>query len=111
MNDEAIKTTELNFGDAIEAMKAGKCVARAGWNGKGMFVYLNEGSVDANGADAGKFAANSINGVDVQLFQCGDTGTATRMPNINMQAADGSTVTGWLASQTDILAEDWTIQG
>ena len=35
------------------------------------------------------------------------TGTITRLPNLNMRAATGSTVTGWLASQTDILAEDW----
>lgn len=34
----------MNFGDAIEAMKKGKKVARRGWNGNGMFVYLVNGS-------------------------------------------------------------------
>ena len=30
----------MNFGEALEALKAGKKVARAGWNGKGMYIYL-----------------------------------------------------------------------
>ena len=50
-----------------------------------------------------------IDGVHPDLFEKGATGTVTRLPNINMRAASGATVTGWLASQTDILAEDWTI--
>jgi len=99
----------LTFGDALAELKKGRRVARAGWNGKGMFIYLQDGSINPNGHDAGKFAANYVNGVDVQLFNCGDKGTVTRMPCICMHAADGSTVTGWLASQTDMLAEDWAV--
>lgn len=91
----------MDFGKAIEALKAGNRVARAGWNGKGMFLWLNKGS----------YAGASeplICGVHASLFDDGNLGTVTRMPNINMRAADGSTVIGWLASQTDMLAEDWT---
>lgn len=99
----------LTFGDAIHFVKQGLRVARAGWNGKGMFVFLKAGSIDPNGSDCEKFAAGSFGGVDIHLFECGDTGTSTRMPNLNMRAADGSTVTGWLASQTDMLAEDWCV--
>lgn len=91
----------MNFGDAIEAAKLGQRIARAGWNGKGMFVYLNKGSTAAPDM--------TIVGVSIDLFDAGDDGTVTRMPNLNMKAADGSTVTGWLASQTDILAEDWSV--
>lgn len=93
----------LTFGQALEALKAGHAIARAGWNGKRMFVYLNRGSV------CGDSIADVIDGVDRSLFDDGGTGTTTRLPNINMRAASGATVTGWLASQTDMLAEDWTV--
>ena len=39
-------TSAMTFGDAITALKAGKKVARAGWNGKGMFLFLVQGSTD-----------------------------------------------------------------
>jgi hypothetical protein len=101
-------STIIDFGTAIKLMKTGANVARAGWNGKGMFIYLNRGSCDwqTNDVPAGDW----IGGVPSDLFENGDKGSVTRMPNINMHAADGSTVTGWLASQTDMLAEDWVLR-
>ncbi len=108
--------TNLNFGQALEAIKAGQKVARSGWNGKGMFIWLNKGSVDhrsledaATGEELPKAALGNIGGVNLSLFEKGDKGTATRFPNINMKAAGGETVTGWLASQTDMLADDWQV--
>jgi len=101
----------MNFGEAVEALKLGSRVAREGWNGKKMFIYLNKGSIDV--ASHHKEVRESENffveGIKSDLFESGDTGTVTRLPNLNMKAATGSTVTGWLASQTDILAEDWSI--
>ena len=108
-------TTLINFGQAVEALKAGQRVARAGWNGKGMFVYLNKGSFDGDllgfpeGEQPRADNGSTIDGVRLGLFEAGDKGTVTRLPNINMRSATGATVTGWLASQTDILAEDWEI--
>lgn len=100
----------MNFGQAIEALKNGKAIARAGWNGKGMCVYLNRGSSATSFVNEGPDAVKEYpEGIRGDLFDLGDTGTVTRLPNLNMKAASGSTVTGWLASQTDILAEDWTI--
>jgi hypothetical protein len=93
----------MDFGQAIRLLKQGKRVARAGWNGKGMFLWLNKGSTD------GDNIADQIDGVDRSLFDTGDTGTVTRLPNINMRSASNCTVTGWLASQTDMLAEDWDV--
>jgi len=95
----------MNFGDAIEALKQGKQVSRNGWNGKGMFIYLNRGSADYQSEDE----FEQIEGINANLFDRGATGAVTRLPNLNMKAATGSTVTGWLASQTDLLAEDWGI--
>ena len=97
----------ITFGEAIEALKEGKCVARNGWNGKNMYIYLNKGNVAKN--PECDLEVTEIDGIPVELFENGDVGTITRLPNLNMRAASGSIVTGWLASQTDILAEDWII--
>ena len=105
----------MNFGQAIEAIKVGKAVRRFGWNGKGMSISLNRGSFDGNylgfkGMPHPSYPHNStIEGVDMGLFNLGDAGTTVRLPNINMLTATGSVVTGWLASQTDMLAEDWEV--
>lgn len=119
----------MNFGSAIAAVKDGKRAARRGWNGKGMFIWLEKGSYPSNlapgthgsqvfdadhdhplyGQTDGNLAVVAIGGVEHVHFNAGQPDTIVRMPNLNMRAADGSTVTGWLASQTDILAEDWGI--
>lgn len=105
----------LTFGDALHMLKLGKKVARAGWNGKGMFIYLNKGSVDGEllgflpGAQPTPAHPSTQDGIRLGLFNCGDSGTTVRLPNINMRSASGATVTGWLASQTDMLAEDWQV--
>lgn len=105
----------MNFGQAIEAIKAGKRAARDGWNGKGMFIYLNKGAVSAEevgfvpGSEVPANLKTTIDGVSLSHFEMWSPGIVTRLPNINMRSATGSTVTGWLASQTDMLAEDWNI--
>jgi hypothetical protein len=92
----------MNFGQAIEALKEGKKVAREGWNGKGMYLTLQEGSeinaLDARGGAA--LARKNEKDLPVKIKIC---------PHIDMRAADGSIVIGWLASQTDMLSEDWQI--
>lgn len=93
----------MNFGNAIEHIKRAGQAARAGWNGKGMFVYLNKGSTP------GHVKGLAVSGVSTVLFEAGDADTIVRMPNVNLRAADGSTVTGWVASQVDMLADDWEL--
>ena len=91
----------MDFGDAIRALKAGKMVARKGWNGKGMWLAMTPGStfpaVHARPGHAAKHRADEV----------GKDGDIVLLPHIDMRAADGSMVIGWLASQTDMLAEDW----
>jgi hypothetical protein len=83
----------MNFGQAVEELKAGKKVARAGWNGKGMFIFLVPGSV---------FQVNRA-----PLLGIYPEGTIINYcPHIDMKTADEKVVP-WLASQTDVLAEDW----
>lgn len=69
----------LTFGQAIEALQAGEAVARAGWNGKGMWLKL----------------------------QVPDAHSKMTLPYIYMKTAQGDLVP-WLASQSDVLAKDWT---
>lgn len=85
-------TTGMSFGLAIEALKAGKRVARAGWNGKGMWLGLVLG-YDYN-PDDGK----------ATVFALG----CQKLPWIGMKTADNGFVP-WLASQTDMLADDWGV--
>lgn len=78
----------MNFGDALMCLKRGDRVARNGWNGKRMWLSLV--------SDRDYQVAMSAQGDDVH----------TLLPWIGMKTADGGFVP-WLASQTDILADDW----
>lgn len=94
----------MDFGDAIRAMKQGKKVARRGWNGKGMYLWLKpatsikaewckdetlKGLVEANGGE--------ILGLGtVCMYTHDSTGRK-------------AILTGWLASQSDMLLDDWVI--
>ena len=113
--------TKTNFGSAIEAVKNGAKAYREGWNGKGMSIFLNRGSVSVENVDLTESEIKEtmddkdgiithIDGVSVNLFDAGAEDTVTRLPNLNMMSAKGNIVTGWLASQTDILAEDWEFE-
>ena len=84
----------LTFGQAIEALKNGKRVSRKGWNGKGMFLYLIKGGEIASALKYG-------------FGEYENEPTIT--DSIAMKTAQNTIVVGWLASQTDILAEDWEI--
>jgi hypothetical protein len=94
----------MTFGMAIEAMKAGKKVARAGWNGKGMFLWLKpattikaewckdemlKGLVEANGGEI--------------------LGLGTICMYTHDSTGRKAILTGWLASQSDMLYDDWVI--
>nr|DAR82813.1 MAG TPA: Protein of unknown function (DUF2829) [Caudoviricetes sp.] len=94
----------MTFGGAIELLKMGFKVARKGWNGKGMFIYLQDGSYP--------YFHQLKEDVQRKLIDSNctnDSGAVTICPHIDMKAADGSIVIGWLASQTDMLADDWVV--
>ena len=85
----------MTFSKALEAIKEGKKVARAGWNGKGMFVFLVPGSVFK--VNRAPLLGIYPEGAEINYHA-----------HIDMKTADNQIVP-WLASQTDILAEDWEI--
>lgn len=76
----------MNFGSALEALKSGQKVARTGWNGKGLWLELQRPD------DNSKMTLPYI-------FM----GYPTTSPN-----TPGARVP-WLASQTDMLSDDWEL--
>jgi len=89
----------MGFGAALEMLKIGQKVARFGWNGRGMFIYL----VPANVYPASGNKLGTMNGVfKDDMVPYG--------PYLAMKTAQDNVVP-WLASQTDILAEDWMVVG
>jgi len=85
----------MNFSEALIEVKEGKKISREGWNGKGMFLFLVQGST---------FKVNRP-----PLLGIYPEGTeVTYCPHIDMKTADDKVVP-WLASQTDVLADDWGV--
>lgn len=90
----------LDFGGAIKALKEGKKVTRKGWNGKDMFLWLKP-----------KCEINAEWCKDERLKAIAEAngGYIEGLGTICMKTADNKVLTGWLASQTDMLSEDWII--
>lgn len=86
----------MDFSAALYELRAGNRVSRAGWNGKGMFLFLVPGST-ITVAEGRPLAA---------AFPVGST--VTYHAHVDMKTAQGDVVP-WLCSQTDLLAEDWGV--
>lgn len=86
----------MTFSDALERVKHGSKASRAGWNGKGMFIFLVPGSTF-------KVTRPPLLGIYPEGTQI------DYHAHIDMRTANG-TIVPWLASQTDVLADDWMIE-
>lgn len=83
----------MNFSEALNLIKTGHKLARTGWNGKGMFVYLVQGS---------EFTVNRK-----PLNEIFEEGTVVKYrPHIDLKAIDG-TCGVWSPNNSDVLADDW----
>lgn len=87
----------MNFGEALDMLWAGHKVAREGWNGKDMFVFLVDGS---------NFTVNR----EPLATHFGYGYPISYMPHLDMKYADGR-VGVWVPSQSDVLADDWGVVG
>ena len=85
----------LSFSEALHLVKTGMRVARKGWNGKGMFIFLVSGSTF-------RVSRPPLLGIYPEGTEINYHG------HIDMRTADG-TIVPWLASQTDMLADDWML--
>jgi len=90
----------MNFGDAIQALKEGKRVSRSGWNGKGMWLVLVPGTKAVNFTEGSTYMKAGLTHGEI-------------LPHIDMYTTNSegrrAMLPGWLASQTDMLAEDWDV--
>jgi hypothetical protein len=117
LQSKSVTIDGLSFGAAIEALKHGKKVTRKGWNGKGMYLKLIQG-YPVNG----HLNPSSNNFKVPEITPDGSENITQGLPGqmldfIVMKTAGDSKYWGeghsdyvhWLASQTDMLAEDWVI--
>lgn len=92
----------MNFGQALKELERGKKVARQGWNGAGMFLYLVQGSIvpfeDLRGA-----AAKHLNQENIPQD------AVTINWHVDMKAADGVIEVGWRPTTRDMFALDWEV--
>ena len=85
----------MNFSEILHLVKHNKLAAREGWNGKGMYIFLVPGS---------EFTVNRV-----PLLGIYADGTKVKYhAHIDIMTAEGYVVP-WLASQSDLLADDWYI--
>lgn len=96
--------TNITFGAAIEALKQGKRVTRQGWNGKGMFLWLKPSTT---------IHADWCKDEMLKTLCENNGGQIEALGTICMYTTNSNgrkaILTGWLASQTDMLSEDWII--
>lgn len=98
----------MTFGEAITKMQRGSFVAREAWNGKNMFIYITEGMR----TPVETLCDRPLKAVMYRrkLDQTDAVQNVTVRPHIDMIDAQGCLVCGWLASQTDMLADDWFVR-
>jgi hypothetical protein len=94
----------LTFGDALEALKNGKKVSRKGWNGKGMFLWLKPATTVKSEWCKDEFLKNLVDENGGEIL-----GLGTVCMYTHDSTGRKAILTGWLASQSDMLSEDWEI--
>ena len=85
----------MTFGDALEAAKRGSKISRRGWNGKNQYVFLVDNLEFHTNADLSDLADQPMTVHDA----------------LAIKTTAGVIQVGWLASQSDMLADDWVIVG
>ena len=95
---------EMTFGMAIEALKEGSKVSRKGWNGKGMYLWL---------MPEAEVKSEWCKEPHLKKLAEENGGSIKALGTIRMYTHDSSgrkaILTGWLASQSDMLSNDWII--
>ena len=109
LHEKAIKNTHQQystFGGALEHIKQGGKAARRGWNGKDMWISLSVGP-NVSLANSKSIPSQMFWSENNRKYAEENGGYATVLPCITMKTASGEILMGWLASQSDMLANDW----
>ncbi len=93
---DARPDANMSFGDALLKLRDGKKVCRAGWNGKDMWLVLVGGTPDMELTPGTVYHQAGLTHVSIDA-------------HIDMMTAGGTMQPGWLASQADMLADDWLV--
>ena len=98
---------QMTFGDAIEYLKKGCLVTIIGWNGKGMYLFIRpEDTLPLETIVKAKSLPDAFKD---KVLENPNTESVKFGAYICMKCADGSICNGWLASQTDMLSNDWML--
>jgi len=93
----------MRFGEVIEHARNGKKIARHGWNGKGMYVYMTKGRLVPTDEWAAGMPSQELTEVEKEK------GYVNILPHLDMKTAQDTRIIGWSATQTDMLAFDWYV--
>lgn len=89
----------MNFGEALSALKEGSRVARSGWNGRDMYVCYQDGYPNGIGINKNTSEATGLPEGTLCYFR----------PYLMMKTKNPEEFVPWVASQTDLLANDWHV--
>ena len=93
----------MRFGEALAYARNGKRIARLGWNGKGMYVYMKPGLLIP--LDMWQASMPTEEPTEVEKKK----GYVVVLPHLDMMNAQGERIIGWTASQMDMLIDDWYV--
>ena len=93
----------MRFGEAIECARRGKRIARKGWNGKNMYVYMTKGRTIPIECWKPMLSSQELTEVEIER------GDVIINAHLDMMNAQGTRIIGWSATQTDMLADDWYV--
>ena len=93
----------MRFGEALAHARKGKKIARHGWNGKGMYVYLTEGRLIHIYTWEERLPSQELTETERKR------GHVIVKPHLDMMNAQGERIIGWSASQADMLTDDWYV--
>lgn len=88
----------MKFSEVLEKLRDGYRAARAGWNGKGMWIALSPGR---------EVQTHELWSSKAKAWAAQQGGLVEVLPFFIMKTADDKILCGWLASQTDMVADDW----
>ena len=95
----------MRFEEALAYARNGKRIARHGWNGKGMYVYMTKGRLIPADEWVVRLPSQEITEAEKKM------GYVIVKPHLDMMNAQGERIIGWLATQSDMLANDWCVVG
>ena len=95
----------MRFGEAIDKAYAGKKIARHGWNGKKMYVYLTEGRGIPTDEWEARMPSQELTEAEKKMRY------VIVKPHLDMMNAQGERIIGWPVTQADMLAIDWYVVG